>query len=155
ICSGFHLREHLQSRSTRTGPFLGGFLFFVSGWSAPAQGLTPLPHWRDTMFTFWLKGERKGKAAPGPDTRRAARRPRVEALEDRLVLSIAYGLTTGNPLLRYDTANPAVILQTVPVTCLQSGANERIVGIDFRPRTGQLYASTVPVGVAGNALIRT
>ncbi|MGH7793046.1 MAG: DUF4394 domain-containing protein [Thermodesulfobacteriota bacterium] len=49
-----------------------------------------------------------------------------------------FALTTSNRLLRFDSNTPSVILDTIPITGLQSG--ESILGIDFRPTTGQLYA---------------
>jgi hypothetical protein len=53
-----------------------------------------------------------------------------------------YGLTAASELVRFDTAAPASVM-TLPVTGLQPG--ESLVGIDFRPATGQLYG----VGSAG------
>ena len=49
-----------------------------------------------------------------------------------------YGLTTNNILLRFQSATPGTIEQAVVISGLQAG--ERIVGIDFRPRT----ASSTP-----------
>jgi hypothetical protein len=48
-----------------------------------------------------------------------------------------WALTTTNVLVRFDSATPGTILSTVPVAGLQSGEN--LLGIDFRPATGQLY----------------
>ncbi|MBX7220649.1 MAG: DUF4394 domain-containing protein [Blastocatellia bacterium] len=48
-----------------------------------------------------------------------------------------YGLTNNNQLVVFDGAQPGVILNRLPVTGLQTGEN--LVGIDFRPATGQLY----------------
>ncbi len=48
-----------------------------------------------------------------------------------------YGLTTGNLLLRFDSATPGSILKAWAITGLQSG--EIIQAIDFRPASGQLY----------------
>jgi hypothetical protein len=65
----------------------------------------------------------------------------------------AYGITTGGIfMVRFDTANPAAITDVVAISGLQSG--ERIAGIDFRPRTGQLYGLGVRP-VAANDEIRT
>lgn len=47
-------------------------------------------------------------------------------------------LTSGNRLLTFDSATPGTITKTVTVTGLASGEN--LVGIDFRPATGVLYA---------------
>src|SRR5262245_60038026 len=77
----------------------------------------------------------------------------VEALEDRVTPSTIYGVLPDNTLIHFDSANPAAVTSTA-VTGLES-STERIIGIDFRPRTGQLYATTVPVGIAANALLRT
>src|SRR5262245_13670911 len=84
----------------------------------------------------------------------ARRRPRVVPLEDRHVPSTVWGLTSTNSLLRFDSASPGTVEANVAIVGLQS-ATERVIGIDFRPRTGQLYATTVPIGVAANALLRT
>ncbi len=66
---------------------------------------------------------------------------RCEPLEDRVNPVVAYALTgVGNGaanLLAFDTASPS-ITSTVPVTNLAT--NERLVGIDFRPQNGHLYA---------------
>jgi hypothetical protein len=68
--------------------------------------------------------------------------------------STLYALTASNTLLQFDSASPGTITSSVAITGLQSGT-ERVIGIDFRPRTGQLFAVTVPIGVAANALLRT
>ena len=49
-----------------------------------------------------------------------------------------YVLTDNNQLLQLNSANSAMTLGTITVTNLQMG--ERLVAIDFRPATGQLYA---------------
>lgn len=46
-----------------------------------------------------------------------------------------------NVLLRFDSATPAVFDRTVPITGLVAG--DGVVGIDFRPATGQLYGLAV------------
>jgi hypothetical protein len=51
-----------------------------------------------------------------------------------------FGVTTANNLVRFDPAAPGTLLTTVAITGLQVG--EQIVGIDFRPSDGQLYALT-------------
>jgi hypothetical protein len=48
-----------------------------------------------------------------------------------------YVLTDNNQLLKLNTQNPGVTLGTTTITGL--GTNERLVSIDFRPATGQLY----------------
>ena len=50
----------------------------------------------------------------------------------------AYGVTTANQLVSFNTARPATILSTTPISGLQPGEN--VLGIDFRPATGQLFA---------------
>lgn len=47
-------------------------------------------------------------------------------------------LTSGNRLLTFDSATPGTITKTVTVTGLAAGEN--LLGIDFRPATGVLYA---------------
>ena len=48
-----------------------------------------------------------------------------------------YAITTTNNLLNFSVSTPGTLLSNVAVTGLQSG--ESLVGIDFRPSTGQLY----------------
>jgi hypothetical protein len=62
----------------------------------------------------------------------------------------AYGITTGGIfMVRFDTAAPGTLTDVVAITGLQPG--ERIGGIDFRPRTGQLYGVGVqPAGANDN-----
>ena len=50
----------------------------------------------------------------------------------------AFALTTTNKILRFRTYAPGTILSAVTVTGLQPG--ERLVGIDVRPATGELWA---------------
>lgn len=49
-----------------------------------------------------------------------------------------YGVTTTNQLTRFETATPGTAATVAVITGLQSGEN--ILGIDFRPANGQLYA---------------
>ena len=72
-------------------------------------------------------------------------RPRFEKLEDRLALATAFGLS-GTNLLSFDTASPT-ITQTTAITNVNAG--ETLVGIDFRPQNGQLYALGVAASGAG------
>jgi hypothetical protein len=65
----------------------------------------------------------------------------------------AAGITGTADLALFDTANPAG-LTSRPITGLQTPA-ETVVGLDFRPATGQLFLATVPTGVAANATIRS
>ncbi|GAA4465589.1 DUF4394 domain-containing protein [Nibrella saemangeumensis] len=48
-----------------------------------------------------------------------------------------YALAGGIQLDKYSTKNPEMLLQSVTISGLQMG--ETILGIDFRPATGQLY----------------
>ena len=51
-----------------------------------------------------------------------------------------YALTDGNQLLQLNTNNPSSVISTLTVSNL--GSSERLVAIDFRPATGQLYGVT-------------
>ncbi|MBX9628630.1 MAG: DUF4394 domain-containing protein [Gemmataceae bacterium] len=69
----------------------------------------------------------------------ARSRPRVEFLEGRDVPALLLGLTTANQLVRFDSATPGTpIGAPVAVTGLAGGEN--LVGLDYRPATGQLFA---------------
>lgn len=50
---------------------------------------------------------------------------------------VFYGITSSNQLLQYNAKSPGMADATVAVTGLQPG--ETLLGIDFRPATGQLY----------------
>ncbi|WP_159452310.1 DUF4394 domain-containing protein [Singulisphaera sp. GP187] len=52
-------------------------------------------------------------------------------------MATAFGVTTGDALIRFDTATPGTITSSIPITGLQSG--ETVLGIDFRPVNGGLY----------------
>ncbi len=54
-----------------------------------------------------------------------------------------WAIDASNNLLRFNADTPNTIISSTPVTGLQP--SEQLVGIDFRPATGQLYA----MGVAG------
>ncbi len=49
-----------------------------------------------------------------------------------------FGVTTGNQLVRFDANTPGTLTTIGAITGLQAG--ETLVGIDFRPLNGQLYA---------------
>ena len=49
-----------------------------------------------------------------------------------------YGVNTSNQLLRFDSSTPGTATTVGAITGLQGGEN--MLGIDFRPATGQLYA---------------
>lgn len=50
-----------------------------------------------------------------------------------------FGVTTGNVLFQFDSATPGTISNAFAISGFSQN-NESIVGIDFRPATGQLYA---------------
>ena len=52
-------------------------------------------------------------------------------------LLLAFGLTTGNALIRFNTATPAMVLGRATLSGLQAG--ETLLGIDFRPANNTLY----------------
>lgn len=49
-----------------------------------------------------------------------------------------YAVTAGNNLISFNSITPGAIIRTVAITGLPQA--ETLTGIDFRPRTGQLYA---------------
>jgi hypothetical protein len=49
-----------------------------------------------------------------------------------------FGVNTSNQLVRFESETPGTLTNVGAVTGLQAGEN--IIGIDFRPATGQLYA---------------
>ena len=49
-----------------------------------------------------------------------------------------YGVTTTNSLVRFDSANPGFINSTISL----SGLSGTLLGIDFRPATGELFGLT-------------
>ena len=63
---------------------------------------------------------------------------RAERLEDRATPTTLVGLATpGNALVTFDAATPATVEKSVTVTGLQAGEN--LVGIAYRPASGQLF----------------
>ncbi|MBP3959638.1 DUF4394 domain-containing protein [Gemmata sp. G18] len=104
------------------------------------------------MLTRILSRLRRSTAPSRPTPKAFKRCLNLEALEAREVPAILYGLTGANTLLRLDSANPTV---TTTVTVTGLGANQQLVGIDFRPRTGQLYGSSVVDASANNSIIFT
>lgn len=52
--------------------------------------------------------------------------------------AVLYGTTVNNDLVSFDSGNPCRILTSVRITGLETGEN--ILGIDFRPSNGVLYA---------------
>ena len=73
-----------------------------------------------------------------------ASRDRVAA---SLTGNVIFALNNANQLLRFNAGTPGTIVSTVSVTGLQAG--ETLVGIDFRPANGQLYAMGVTGGSTG------
>jgi Domain of unknown function (DUF4394) len=65
----------------------------------------------------------------------------------------AVGLV-GSSIATFDTATPGQV-SVKAISGLQAASTEKVLGIDWRPRTGQVGIVTVPVGVAANALVRT
>jgi len=51
---------------------------------------------------------------------------------------MVYGLSANNELLAFNAKNPNTFTSTKPITGLASG--EKLLSIDFRPATGELYA---------------
>jgi len=51
---------------------------------------------------------------------------------------VAFGITVDNRLVRFDTANPTVLMSSHAITGMTPF--ELALGIDFRPATGELYA---------------
>ncbi len=102
-----------------------------------------------SQWRRWLGSPRRSGGRNGVRPYRL----QLEALEDRTTVSTVYGLTPGNALIRFDSASPNQV--TVIGTIFGIGANETVRGIDFRPRTGQLFASTVTTGAAANSTIFT
>jgi hypothetical protein len=49
-----------------------------------------------------------------------------------------FGITTDNTLVRFDSTTPGTVTSTLAVTGLQTG--ESVLGLDFRPFDGKLYA---------------
>ncbi len=74
--------------------------------------------------------------------------PRIEPLEARIAPSTLLGLDTANHLLRFNSASPDTLAANTTVTGL--GGGETLVGIDFRPATGQLYGVTIDGGNVGH-----
>lgn len=58
-----------------------------------------------------------------------------------------YALTDNNQLLQIDSNSPSSVVKTITLAGIQN--NERLVGIDFRPATGQL------IGVSNNSRLYT
>jgi len=62
----------------------------------------------------------------------------AEPLEARIAPAVLYAVDSANHLVSFDSADPATLTLDVEIGNLP--ADTDIVGIDFRPSTGQLYA---------------
>src|SRR5436190_1454314 len=69
-----------------------------------------------------------------PSRRRAAA---IESLEGRRLMSVVVALQPKNVLVSVDSGNPSEVLATTKVKGLAK--RESLVGIDFRPATGELF----------------
>jgi hypothetical protein len=76
---------------------------------------------------------------------KARARLNCETLEDRTTPALAFALSGAN-LLAFDTASPT-ITQTTAISGVTAG--ETLVGIDFRPQNGHLYALGVTSAGSG------
>ena len=64
-----------------------------------------------------------------------------------------YAIRPGNELVRFASTDPTAVTTIGTVTGL--GSNQTIRGIDFRPRTGRLYATAVTTASAANSTLYT
>ena len=100
------------------------------------------------MPSFWRDPRPRGRSARSPRPQNFLLR--VENLESRDVPAPLLGLTQQpvptpggagmaftSSLVSFDSDAPSMIASTTPVTGLMAG--DQLVGIDFRPSTGQLY----------------
>jgi len=94
----------------------------------------------DTLYTINLqtgattKIGRIGFGLPIRDIAVVINRPALGAVQGQL----AYTLTSNSLLLTFDTKNPSIIRSSKGITGLVAG--QTVVGIDFRPATGELWA---------------
>jgi hypothetical protein len=78
--------------------------------------------------------------------------PVIEILETRIAPSTLFALSESQQLLRFDSDAPGTVT-TIPITGL--GAGESLRGIDFRPETSELFATSVTAGSANNSVTHT
>jgi hypothetical protein len=104
------------------------------------------------MFMRFFSRSRR----PGTPIRSAPRSALlgVETLEVRDVPALVLGLQPGNQLVEFDSTDPTTIISSVGLSGFRTN-NEQVIGINFRPRTGLLYATTVPSGSTTGAALRT
>ncbi len=80
-------------------------------------------------------------------SRPSRRRPRLEALEARSMLTTILALTAADTLLAFDSGNPGSISRIIPIQGLSGG--ETISSIDicvYSSSTGPKQVSLVPLG---------
>ena len=82
-------------------------------------------------------------------TRSLSRFLRLETLEAREVPATLFALTNANSIARFDSTTPGAVDGLVSISGLNAG--ESVVGIDFRPRTGQLFGLAVGTNGTGTA----
>ena len=78
-----------------------------------------------SLSLFGLRAPRVGAAGAGP------------YLQGPAIEGTIYAVTAGGNLVSFSSLAPGSILKTTAITGLSAG--ESLQGIDFRPRTGQLY----------------
>lgn len=71
----------------------------------------------------------------------------IEILESRIAPARAFAILGAN-LVSFDTSTPGTLTSDVAITGL--GGGETVVGMDFRPSTGVLYAVTIDGGLTGH-----
>src|SRR5688500_794263 len=86
-----------------------------------------------------------------PNSRRHTALP--ELLEHRIAPATLYGVDATNNLYSFDSEAPGAFVSTIPITGLLGTPGELIVGIDFRPATGELYAFSVDTAEDGHLYV--
>lgn len=89
-------------------------------------------------MNFWNQLRTFVASKTGTSANRRARRfcAPLESLESRDMLTAVLGLSVNQELVAFDTNDPTVVAKTA-IGGL--GASESLVGIDYRPSTGELY----------------
>jgi len=67
-------------------------------------------------------------------------RPALETLESRDPVATLYGLLSNQTLVRFNSATPGNLTMIAAISLPTAQASDQIVGIDFRPSNGLLYA---------------
>jgi Ca2+-binding RTX toxin-like protein len=83
------------------------------------------------------KSKKTRQRTPSKHRRARHLRPQLELLESRLALATVFGIAGTNTLIRFESFTSGTFEQSIPITGLVGG--DSILGIDFRPATGQLY----------------